>query len=126
MVEMYIYRNIAINMGAIKNIEYQKEQLILAQWTKALSHPARIAIIEFLSKQNSCVCGDIVLQLDLSQSTVSQHLKALKEIGFIKGEIEGVTTCYCLDTKVWAQFKESMSLFINRIQENPSSCCSND
>ena len=71
------------------------------QLAKALGHPARIAILEFLIKKNSCICGDIVDELPLSQSTISQHLRELKEVGLIKGEIEGASVCYCIDAKVW-------------------------
>jgi DNA-binding transcriptional ArsR family regulator len=68
-----------------------------AEIAKALGHPARIAILNLLSERNTCICGDITDVLPLAQSTVSQHLKALKKAGLIKGEVEGVRTCYCLD-----------------------------
>ena len=69
----------------------------LAHLAKALGHPARVAILRFLSQQESCICGDIVQELPLSQSTVSQHLKALKDVGLILGEIDGPRMCYCLN-----------------------------
>ncbi|MGA1465717.1 MAG: ArsR/SmtB family transcription factor, partial [Balneolaceae bacterium] len=68
-----------------------------AQIAKALAHPARIAILQTLARQNSCFCGDLTNILPLAQSTVSQHLKALKEAGLIRGQIDGVHTCYCLE-----------------------------
>lgn len=71
----------------------------LADMAKALSHPARIKILEILTQKNTCICGEIVEMLPLSQSTVSQHLKELKRVGFIQGEIEGPKTCYCVDRK---------------------------
>lgn len=77
---------------------------------KALAHPARLRIIAHLQKLNRCVCGQIVEALPLAQSTVSQHLKILKEAGVVKGEIEGPRTCYCIDHKVLAEFREMAQL----------------
>ena len=88
-------------MGATKSDEFSVKDNRVARYAKALAHPARIAILQYLVKQQSCVCGDIVEELPLSQSTVSQHLKELKEAGLIKGEIEGVKVCYCIDEKEW-------------------------
>lgn len=88
-------------MGLTKSEEFTRTQNDLAQLTKALGHPARIAILQYLVKTKSCVCGDIVDELPLSQSTVSQHLSELKKAGLIKGEIEGPSVCYCIDEKAW-------------------------
>src|SRR4051794_39472761 len=88
-------------MGLTKSYEFGVKENRLAKYAKALAHPARIAILHFLVKQQSCMCGDIVEELPLSQSTVSQHLKELKEAGLIKGEIEGAKVCYCIDSKEW-------------------------
>lgn len=88
-------------MGLTKTEEFTKAQNDLAVITKALGHPARIAILQFLIKAKSCVCGDIVDQLPLSQSTVSQHLSELKKAGLIKGDIDGPSVCYCIDQKNW-------------------------
>ena len=88
-------------MGATKSYEFSAKENRLAKYAKALAHPARIAILNFLVKQQSCMCGDIVDVLPLSQSTVSQHLRELKEAGLIKGEIEGAKVCYCIDEKEW-------------------------
>ena len=88
-------------MGLSKTKEFTKSQNELAALGKALGHPARIAIIQFLIGQKSCICGDIVDELPLSQSTVSQHLKELKEAGIIKGNISGTSVCYCIDEKMW-------------------------
>jgi DNA-binding transcriptional ArsR family regulator len=96
-------------MGLTKTAEFTKTQNELAAITKALAHPARIAILQFLIKSKSCVCGDIVDELPLSQSTVSQHLKELKSVGLIKGEIEGPTVCYCIDEKVWNRAKTTIN-----------------
>lgn len=77
----------------------------LARWCKALSHPARIKIIKYLQEVDRCICGNIVDQLPLAQSTVSQHLKSLKEAGLIQGQVEGPATCYCIDRMVLDQLK---------------------
>lgn len=76
---------------------------------KALGHPARVKIVEHLREREGCVCGQIVKILPLAQSTVSQHLKCLKEAGLIKGIVEGLSTCYCLDHGVLEQFKQMAS-----------------
>jgi DNA-binding transcriptional ArsR family regulator len=107
-----IYRNITIyivSMGLTKTAEFTKAQNQLAILTKALGHPARIAIIQFLVKKKSCMCGDIVNELPLSQSTVSQHLKELRNAGLIKGDIEGPTVCYCIDQKAWGKARQLVS-----------------
>ena len=90
-------------MGLTKTEEFSKAQNDLAVLTKALGHPARIAILQFLIKRKACVCGDIVDELPLSQSTVSQHLRELKKAGLIKGDIEGPSVCYCIDAKMWSK-----------------------
>ena len=95
------YRNIAFNMGATKSMEFSLKENRLAKYAKALGHPARVAILKLLASKQTCICGDIVDELPLSQSTVSQHLKELKEAGLIQGEIEGAKVCYCIDAKEW-------------------------
>ncbi len=84
-------------MAVNKNDEFTSSDVELAKIGKAFAHPARVKILQILSECNSCICGDIVDLLPLSQSTVSQHLKELKNAGLIKGEIEGPRTCYCLN-----------------------------
>jgi DNA-binding transcriptional ArsR family regulator len=109
-------------MGTTKSEEFTIKQNKLANYAKALAHPARIAILELLIKKQSCVCGDIVDDLPLSQNTVSQHLKELKEAGLIKGDIEGAKVCYCIDEKEWENAKLYLNTFfatyINKIK-----CC---
>lgn len=90
-----------MNMGAAKTYEFSTRENSTAKIAKALAHPARIAILTLLAKKQDCVCGDIVSELPLSQSTVSQHLKELKEAGLITGEIEGAKVCYCIDARAW-------------------------
>ena len=88
-------------MGATKSFEFSVKENRLAKYAKALGHPARIAILKLLASKQTFICGDIVDELPLSQSTVSQHLKELKDAGLIKGEIEGAKVCYCIDAKEW-------------------------
>lgn len=99
-------------MGLAKIEEFTVRENKIAAYAKALAHPARVAIVELLLKQQSCICGDIVSELPLSQSTVSQHLKELKNSGLIKGDIEGVTTCYCIDDKEWLQAKRYLGTLL--------------
>lgn len=108
-------------MGLTKTEEFTKTQNELAAMAKALGHPARIAILQFLIKSKSCVCGDIVDELPLSQSTVSQHLKELKKVGIIKGDIEGPSVCYCIDEKVWTRMKQSLGNLFESYQA--AACC---
>ena len=84
-------------MGASKSASFSGKQNELALLFKALSHPARVAIIEYLLTVDSCICGDIVNELPLAQPTISQHLKELKNVGIIKGTIEGTAICYCIN-----------------------------
>lgn len=109
-------------MGTTKTEDFTVRQNRLAKYLKVLGHPARIAILDVLLKRQACVCGDIVNELPLSQSTVSQHLKELKEAGLIKGEIEGVRICYCIDEKAWLQMRTYLSAFLETpVQKN--NCC---
>ncbi|MCD6066400.1 MAG: winged helix-turn-helix transcriptional regulator [Bacteroidetes bacterium] len=109
-------------MGATKTEEFTVKDNKIAKYAKALAHPARIAILQLLIKKQACICGDIVDELPLSQSTVSQHLKELKEAGLIKGDIEGTKVCYCIDEKEWKIAKEYMdSFFVS--YTNKGKCC---
>jgi len=111
-----------MNMGTTKSNNFTSKQNRKAELFKALGHPARIAIIEFLINQKSCICGDIVEELPLSQSTISQHLKELKDVGIIKGDIEGAKTCYCVDDKVWRELEEISILLMSSYSEK-NKCC---
>jgi DNA-binding transcriptional ArsR family regulator len=110
-------------MGITKTTDYSKTALDIAKYAKALAHPARIAIIQLLLKKQACVCGDIVDDLPISQSTVSQHLKELKEVGLIKGEIDGTSICYCLDEKEWSKASSLMAEMFNKLTVNKGKCC---
>jgi len=109
-------------MGLSKSDKFTKAQNDLAVLAKALGHPARIAIIQYLAKSNTCVCGDIVQELPLSQSTVSQHLKELKNAGLIKGTIEGPSVCYCINAPVWLMAKQAFSALFD-LYKDDISCC---
>ncbi len=109
-------------MGLTKIEEFSVRDNKIASYAKALAHPARVAIIQMLLKKQTCICGDIVDELPLSQSTVSQHLKELKNAGLIKGEIEGVKTCYCIDVKEWQQAKQYLGSLLSTAVSN-SNCC---
>ena len=99
-------------MGKTAADRFTNEQNRLADLFRAVAHPARIAILEYLLKVEGCVCGDIVHVIPLSQSTVSQHLNELKKVGLIKGEVEGVRVCYCIDQKVWTEVKTMLDGFM--------------
>ena len=108
-------------MGLTKTEEFTKAQNDLASLNKALGHPARIAILQFLIKSKSCFCGDIVNELPLSQSTVSQHLKELKRAGLIQGDIDGPSVCYCIDEKVWNRARKVIGELFESHEE--TNCC---
>jgi len=109
-------------MGLTKTDNFNTSQNRIARLTKALGHPARIAIIEVLLKKNTCICGDLVDELPLSQSTISQHLKELKEAGIIKGEIEGTSVCYCIDEKVWKEAQKSLNKMFDAYKGGKDCC----
>lgn len=109
-------------MGATKADEFSVKDNRIAAYAKALSHPARVAILKLLLKRRACICGDIVDELPLSQSTVSQHLKELKSAGLIKGDIDGVKICYCVDEVEWEKARQMLGdLFQMSAAKN--SCC---
>src|ERR1700755_851874 len=99
-------------MGVTKSEIFTDKQNKLAAMMKALAHPARIAIVQYLIKSNACVNGQLVEELGLAQPTISQHLKELKTAGLIQGTIEGTSVCYCIDPRIWALYqKEIGALF---------------
>ena len=109
-------------MGATKTEHYTDSQNEIAILAKALGHPARIAILQYLATVNTCICGDIVNELPLSQPTVSQHLKELKNAGLIKGNIEGNSICYCIDENSLVKIKNFISGISIEILKT-SNCC---
>lgn len=104
---------------------FSTKQQELAAFAKLLSHPARIAILEFLAKENRCISGDITNELPLSRTTLSQHLQELKNNDLIKGEIEGKNVCYCINWKAFSKFEKLMKQFIDKSidYKNKQSCC---
>ena len=111
-------------MGITKTDSFTTNQNELATLFKAMAHPARIAIIEFLLKNEKCICGDIVHELPLAQATISQHLKELKNANLIKGTIEGTAICYCLNQEVLAELNEKINLINSQLSnKNNSKYC---
>ena len=104
-------------MAFHKKEEFGKKEQELAEFAKAISHPARIAILKVLAQKNECICGEIVEVLPLSQSTVSQHLKELKKAGLIKGDIEGPSVCYCINGKAWAKAQKVLKGFFEEYKD---------
>lgn len=100
-------------MGTTKTEHFTAQQNQLAVMAKALGHPARIAIIDYLLRVKTCICGDIVNQLPLAQPTISQHLKELKNAGLIKGNIEGNAICYCIDEVAFARLQTYFTEILN-------------
>jgi DNA-binding transcriptional ArsR family regulator len=110
-------------MGITKSDNFSAHQNNLANQLKALAHPARIAIIEFLLNTEGCICGDIVNELTLSQATVSQHLRELKEAGLIKGSIEGKSICYCIDQENFTKLTNKLNEINNALILKNNKCC---
>ena len=110
-------------MGASKIIDYSEAEMQVAKFAKALSHPARVAILQLLIQKQSCICGDIVDELPIAQSTVSQHLKELKQAGLIKGNIDGASICYCVDTEQLQNAKDILNQLLSTIILTPTTCC---
>lgn len=109
-------------MGATKTEHYTKRQNDIAIISKALGHPARIAIMEYLLKVNTCICGDIVNELPLAQPTISQHLKELKNAGLIKGSIEGNAVCYCINENTLTKMQTYFETMASKLTSK-NNCC---
>ena len=110
-------------MGLTKFEIFTEADNQLAQIAKVLGHPARIAILRYLFKIETCVCGDLVQEIGLAQPTISQHLKELKQLGLIKGNIEGTSVCYCIDTEKWQEMKTIMTAFFDQDLVEKPNCC---
>ena len=110
-------------MGATKTENFSRAQNEIATLIKALGHPARIAILEYLLSVDACICSDIVNELPLAQPTVSQHLKELKNAGLIKGSIEGNAICYCIDEKKLAKLQNYFGKIFDKLKRKKSNCC---
>lgn len=104
-------------MATHKRAQFTEAEQQLAAIAKALGHPARVAIVRLLAQRRACVCGELVLELPLSQSTVSQHLKELKAAGLVQGEVDGPRVCYCLDPTGWATARQLLGGLLAEIPE---------
>nr|WP_299342508.1 metalloregulator ArsR/SmtB family transcription factor [Allomuricauda sp.] len=107
-------------MGVTKAHIFSVEQNELAQAAKVLAHPARIAILEYISKQEACICNDLVDVIGLAQPTISQHLNEIKKIGLLEGTFEGKNLCYCINQNRWVELQEAFHTFFSNINRN---CC---
>jgi DNA-binding transcriptional ArsR family regulator len=109
-------------MGATKTDLFTAKQNDMAAMAKAIAHPARIAILQTLLQKKGCVCGSLVEELGLAQPTISQHLKELKNAGLIAGTVEGTSVCYCIDTKVWNEYRAILGAFFKEIAIEDKCC----
>jgi DNA-binding transcriptional ArsR family regulator len=110
-------------MAIHKKEEFTQKEQELAAFAKAMSHPARIAILKVLAQKNECICGEIVEVLPLAQSTVSQHLKELKSAGLITGETDGPRSCYCINWKAFEKFNTDFNLLFQKLKDTNAKCC---
>lgn len=108
-------------MGVTKTQIFTEQQNRIADLAKAFAHPARVAILQLLVSRKACVCGDLVGELALAQATVSQHLKELKRIGIIRGEIDPPRVCYCINPPVWEEARLSFGSILESFEE--ATCC---
>lgn len=107
-------------MGATKSHIFSIPQNELAKAAKVLAHPARIAILDYISKQENCICTDLVDVIGLAQPTISQHLNEIKKIGLLKGTFEGKNLCYCINKEKWQELQFFFNSFFSNINQN---CC---
>lgn len=107
-------------MGASKLDIYSERINKMAIIAKVFAHPARLAILQYISKQDSCICNDIVDEIGLSQPTISQHLKVINDAGLLKGNFEGKSICYCLNLERFQEFQSELNSFFNKTKSN---CC---
>ena len=109
-------------MGITRTDLYSVEQNKLASFAKVLGHPARIAILQHLLKIKACICGDLVEEIGLAQATISQHLKELKKIEIIKGDIDGNSICYCINQEKWNEIRDILMGFFE-LGSKDNGCC---
>jgi len=110
-------------MASHKKEEFSLKEQSLAAFAKAVSHPARIAILNILAKKNECICNELVEVLPLAQSTVSQHLKELKTAGLVTGEVDGPRSCYCINWKAFDKFNNDFNSLFEKLKEVNAKCC---
>ena len=117
----YFSHSCLLPMGLVKSDLFTEKQNVLATTFKVLAHPARIAILQYLSRTKSCITGEIVDEVGLAQPTISQHLKELKKIGIIQGTVEGTAVCYCINPERWEELHGLLGdLFTDH---HPDNCC---
>lgn len=107
-------------MGISKTHIFDTNQNTIAAVAKVLAHPARVAILQYISKQDGCICNDLVDEIGLSQPTISQHLSEIKKIGLLKGTFEGKSICYCINQEKWNEIHRLFNAFFTKINTN---CC---
>ena len=107
-------------MGVTKSEIFTEQQNQISNLAKAFSHPARVAILQYISTQEACICNDIVDEIGLAQATISQHLKVINDAGLLKGTFEGKSLCYCLNID---RFQELQTLFNTFFNQTKSNCC---
>jgi len=110
-------------MGVTKTEIFTEEQNRVADLAKAFAHPARVAILQLLAQKKACVCGDLVDELPLAQATVSQHLKELKRIGIIHGEIDPPRVCYCINETAWEEARQVFGALFDTVIVGNATCC---
>ena len=110
-------------MAIHKKEEFTQKEQDLAEFAKAIAHPARIAILKLLAQRNECICGEIVEVLPLAQSTVSQHLKELKNAGLVNGTVDGPRSCYCINWKAFGKFNADFNYLFHKLKEQNTKCC---
>ena len=109
-------------MGLTKTEIFTDAQNEIARLAKAFAHPARVAILHHLFKSNTCICGDLVEEIGLAQATISQHLKELKTLGLIKGNIEGTSVCYCINETTWLEVQGILARLFGQLNSK-NDCC---
>lgn len=109
-------------MGLVKTEIFTRQQNQIALFAKAFAHPARVSILQHLFESDTCICGDLATEIGLAQPTISQHLKELKNLGLIKGKVEGTSVCYCIDPKNWTKMKKMMLLLLDQ-DSKKNTCC---
>lgn len=111
-------------MALARKEAFESKENALAEFAKALAHPARLAILQALAERRECICGELVVDLPLAQSTVSQHLKALKEMGLIRGTIDGPRSRYCINWKVFGRYQRELQRWSERMTKlHQENCC---
>lgn len=110
-------------MGVSRTDLFTESQNAVAVAAKAFSHPARVAIIEYLLKTNACINGDLVQELGLAQATISQHLRELKDIGIIQGTIEGARISYCINPVRWSEIQTQFNGIFDQLDSREEDCC---